>query len=529
VRLEVLLSAFREIELAGVRADRPAGTVSAEFASVADDHRQAGGGTLFAALRGAKHDGHAWAAEALSKGAAGVLVDRPEVAADLAARFPGRAVLLTNDTRAVLGRVAAAVAGHPSRRLKVAAVTGTNGKTTTAFLLESVFEAAGLPAALVGTVEVRWPGHVEEAVQTTPGAVTLQNWLGRAVEAGAKSLSIEISSHALDQRRADGLEIDAAIFTNLTRDHLDYHRTMDHYFESKAKLFTELLANSAKRPRVAVINADDPMGQELAARVRRLPSGPEQLLVFAREKRDGVNVYPLRAELSAQGISADVQTPFGVIPLRSRLIGSYNLSNLLGALAAGAGLGIPPATVARGLELAPPPPGRLERVESNDARDSGLEVLVDYAHTPDALENVLATLRPVARGRLITVFGCGGDRDATKRPKMAEAAARLSDIVVLTSDNPRTEDPEKILDACEKGFGDFTSYSGSRGYIRIRDRRAAIEKAVALAASGDIVLIAGKGHETYQIIGTEKFPFDDRVEAQSALRLKRGQTKEGGR
>ncbi len=520
MRLEVLLSAFREIELAGVHPDRPAVPLSAEITSVADDHRQAGAGALFAALRGAKHDGHAWAAEALSKGAAGVLVDRPEVARELAARFPGKAVLLTKDTRHVLGPLAAAVCGNPSRRLKVAAVTGTNGKTTTAFLLESVFEAAGLPAALVGTVEVRWPGHVEEAAQTTPGAVTLQGWLSKAVGAGAKSLSIEISSHALDQRRADGLEIDAAIFTNLTRDHLDYHQTMDHYFESKAKLFTGLLANSPKRPRVAVINADDPLGMELVKRLGSLPGGIEQTLVFAREKRDGANVYPVRSELTAQGISADVVTPFGTLPLRSRLLGSYNLSNLLGAMAAGLGLGIAPEQVARGLELAPPPPGRLERVESNDARGAGIEVLVDYAHTPDALENVLATLKPLAKGRLITVFGCGGDRDATKRPRMAEAAARFSDIAVLTSDNPRTEDPEKILDACEKGFGNFTSYSGSKGYLRIRDRRAAIGEAVRLAGAGDIVVIAGKGHETYQIIGTEKFPFDDRVEAQSALGLK---------
>lgn len=513
MRLEVLLSSFREIGLAGP----PPGS-SVEFTSCADDHRIAGEGSLFVALRGARHDGHVFAAEALSRGATGALIDRPEVAADLAARFPGRAILRASDIRRILGPVASAINGYPSRHLKVAAVTGTNGKTTTAFLLESIFRVAELSPALVGTVETRWPGHSEESAQTTPGAALLQSWLAKAVAAGARSLSIEVSSHALDQYRADGLEVDCAVFTNLTQDHLDYHATLDHYFGSKAGLFTRLLANSPKPSRASVINGDDPYGQKLKAMI---PAGNGRVWTFGRAETPGLDVFPVRKELTAQGIVADVQTPSGVLQIRSRLLGEYNLSNLLGALAAGLALGIPAETVVRGLELAPPPPGRLERVDGADS----FEILVDYAHTPDALENVLSTLKPLVRGRLLTVFGCGGDRDGTKRPLMAAAAARYSDIVVLTSDNPRTEDPEKILDACEKGFGNFTFLSGSKGYLRIANRREAIQKAVRIAGLGDIVVIAGKGHETYQIIGTRKFPFDDRLEAQTALKLR----KEGSR
>lgn len=510
MRLEVLLEEIREIEAVG----RPASGTAVDFTACADDHRSSGAGSLFAALRGARHDGHQWAAEALERGASGVLLDNPVLARDLARRFPSQAVLLTQDTRKALGPVAAAIYGHPSRRLRAAAVTGTNGKTTTAFLLESVFRTADLPTALIGTVEVRWPGHVEEAAQTTPGAVTLQSWLARAVKAGARSLAIEISSHALDQRRTDGLELDCAVFTNLTRDHLDYHRTLEHYFESKARLFTALLPASSKERKVAVINLDDPLGAEL---VRRVPAGI-RTLTFSREASAGADVYPETATISAGGISSVIRSPQGAITLRSRLTGAFNLSNLLGAFAAGAGMGFPLETVARGLELALPPPGRLERVDG----PGGFELFVDYAHTPDAVENVLSTLRPLTAGKLITVFGCGGDRDATKRPKMAAAAARFSDAVILTSDNPRTESPARILDDCEAGFREasFPVLGSGRGYLRIPERRDAIREAIRMARPGDIVAICGKGHETYQIVGTEKFPFDDRLEAGEAMKLK---------
>ncbi|MCW5830006.1 MAG: UDP-N-acetylmuramoyl-L-alanyl-D-glutamate--2,6-diaminopimelate ligase [Deltaproteobacteria bacterium] len=512
MRLEVLLTSLNGIELAS-RCDG-----SAELVSCVDDHRAARAGSLFVALKGARMDGHDWAAAALGQGATGVLLDRTDVAGSLAAAFPDRAVLLARNTRELAGPAAAAISGYPGRSLRSAGVTGTNGKTTTAFLLESVFQVADLAPALVGTVGTRWPGHAAESAQTTPGAAALQGLLASAVKAGARSLSIEISSHAIDQWRADGLDLDCAVFTNLTRDHLDYHGGMDRYFAAKAAMFTRLLVQSVKRPRTAVINLDDPYGRRLAGMV---PAEVERVLLYSCEAGTGAQVWAESYELSASGIRASVITPAGKLELRSRLLGAYNLSNLLGALAAGIGMDIPPETVIRGLELAPPPPGRLERVDGG----AGFEVLVDYAHTPDALEKVLVTLRPLAGGRLITVFGCGGDRDATKRPEMAAAAARYSDLVVLTSDNPRTEDPERILDACEAGFAaeNFPAASGgmTRGYVRIADRQAAIGEAVRRARPGDIVLIAGKGHETCQIIGTEKRPFDDRLEAALALRSKR--------
>ncbi len=475
----------------------------AEVLRVTCDSREVGPGSLFFALPGAKLDGHAFAAEAARRGAVAVVAERP-------VECPPAALLLAPTARRAMAVAAANFHGRPADAMKVAGVTGTNGKTTVTYLVEACARAASVPVGVLGTVTWRVPGRERPASHTTPESTAVQALLAEMRDAGARAAILEVSSHALAQERVAGMRFAVAGFTNLTRDHLDYHGDMVSYFSAKRRLFTEHLAEDG----VAVVNVRDPWGARLA----------DQLGPGRRVWRYGVRAEdPLRAEgvrMGLEGISATLVTPLGPVPIRSPLGGAHNLENLLCAAGMALALGLPPEAVGRGLSACPGAPGRLERISAR-----GISVFVDYAHTDDALARAIDALRALSPRRLLTVFGCGGDRDPGKRPLMGLAAGRGSDLVVVTSDNPRTEDPDAILRAIVPGveeaglaeIGPGAAREGARGYVVEPDRRAAIAVAVAAAREGDAVLVAGKGHEDYQIVGTEKRPFSDRDEARRAL------------
>ncbi|HEX8633253.1 MAG TPA: UDP-N-acetylmuramoyl-L-alanyl-D-glutamate--2,6-diaminopimelate ligase [Pyrinomonadaceae bacterium] len=474
--------------------DASAGVVS----DVTHDSREARPGSLFVAIRGAKLDAHSFVARVMAGGALGVISERARPS-----DFEG-AWIEVADARVALARAAAEVQGHPSRELKLVGITGTNGKTTTAHLLAAVCEAAGERVAVLGTVGYRIGDEQFKAEHTTPEASAVQRFLRRAVGAGCTVAVMESSSQALDLRRCDALAYEVAVFTNLTQDHLDYHGTMEDYFEAKRRLFDGRLGAP---PRVSIINADDSYGVRLAAELRR---GGARVITFALDAEADVRARDV--EYTLDGMRFTLGAPGAESAVNSPLVGRPHISNMLAAAACGLALGYDLALMARAFATCAGAPGRFERV-GHEAGD--FAVVVDYAHTDDALRNVLSTARDVVArgGRVITVFGCGGDRDRTKRAPMGEAAASLSDIVILTSDNPRTEDPETILADTEVGLRRVAGKS----YVKLADRREAIFRAVAEARAGDVVVIAGKGHEDYQIIGTETIRFDDRQVAREAL------------
>ncbi len=396
---------------------------------------------------------------------------------------------------------AATVHHHPSRELRLVGITGTNGKTTCAYLIASIPEAAGEPVAMTGTVEYRIGRERFKADRTTPEATDMQRLLRRAVEAGCRVAVMESSSQAIDFNRCDALYTSVAVFTNLTRDHLDYHKTMEHYWSCKRRLFDGSLGEP---PRSSVINVDDERGRELAD---ELEAEGRRVMRYALSRE--ADVTARNVEHSLEGTTFELVTRHGARPLHSPLVGRPHIYNILAAVSAGLELGYNLDVIERAIEKCAGAPGRFERV----LHDGDFSVVVDYAHTDDALLNVLGTAREVVRkGRIITVFGCGGDRDRSKRAPMGEAAGRLSDVVIVTSDNPRTEDPEKILADAEEGL----RLTG-KPYEKIADRRRAIHRAISQARTGDLVLIAGKGHEDYQIIGRETFHFDDKEVAREAL------------
>jgi UDP-N-acetylmuramoyl-L-alanyl-D-glutamate--2,6-diaminopimelate ligase len=406
-----------------------------------------------------------------------------------------------------LAELAAAFHGHPSRELMLVGVTGTNGKTTIAYLMASVFHAAGLPSGRLGTVTFRVgpsPADDRDASHTTPEASDVQRLLREMVTRGCKACAMEVSSHALALHRADLLTFRAAVFTNLTRDHLDFHGDMAHYFAAKRRLF-EMLPPGAP----AVVNVDDPKGQELAGTLPRV-------VTYGLDREADVTARQIVSTL--EGLTFDAVTPVGVVPIRSAMVGRPNVYNILAVVAAATALGLDPAAIARGIAALTAVPGRFQLVSSpSDA----VTVVVDYAHTDDALKHLLETVRALSSGRIITVFGCGGDRDKTKRPLMGAVAARLSDLVVLTSDNPRSEDAGRILDDIMRGLSPTAEPGApsraSTPFVRQPDRRAAIEHAVRSAQPGDLVVIAGKGHEKYQVVGDRTIPFDDVKIARGAL------------
>ena len=464
---------------------------------LAFDSRRVKAGDCFVAVPGLKENGRRFIPEALARGASLVVAEGDD---PLPEREQGR--ILVPSAREALARLADAYFGHPSAQLLVVGITGTNGKTTTSYFVEALLSGMGMKTGVIGTIQYRIGEETLTAGHTTPEAVELQALLARMVESGVRGVAMEVSSHALALRRVDGIEFDAAVFTNLTQDHLDFHGTLTAYREAKKRLFA-LLAASRKPRSTAVINADDPAGASMVAGL----SVP--MLTFGLGA--GAHVRAIEFASTLEGIRLEVQTPRGPCSIRSRLIGEPNVMNLLAACAVGIALGLDPAAIARDLERVRAVPGRFERVDAGQP----FLVVVDYAHTPDALERLLTTARQLTRGRLAVVFGCGGDRDRGKRPIMGEIAARLSDRAWVTSDNPRSEHPRAIVDEIVTGLSRV--WPDPARYATIADRRAAIRDALAWARPGDTVLIAGKGHETYQIIGSELLPFDDRVAARQIL------------
>ncbi|MEY4801600.1 MAG: UDP-N-acetylmuramoyl-L-alanyl-D-glutamate--2,6-diaminopimelate ligase [Cyanobacteriota bacterium] len=480
----------------------PLGVPNGELSGISCDSRRIGRGTLFVGLPGTQVDGGCFWPQALQAGAVAAVIS--EAAAALQPPGPGDAVLVAPEPlNRWAGELAAAFWSQPSRRLALIGVTGTNGKTTTTYLIEHLAVSSGRPSALFGTLVNRWPGHSVTAQHTTAFADLLQAQLAQAVEAGAQIGAMEVSSHALDQQRVAGCHFSGAVFTNLTQDHLDYHPSMQAYFEAKARLFAEpLLAGGA------VVNGDDPWGAQLVSRLGKA--------CWRSSLEDpSAELFIRDLQLGAGGVRGVLQTPAGEGAFHSPLVGRFNLMNLLQAVGALVQQGVPLAQLLEGLANFRGVPGRMERVVVGDGGGDPA-VLVDYAHTPDGLANALAACRPFTKGRLICVFGCGGDRDRSKRPQMGAIAAQLADRVVVTSDNPRTEDPLSILNDVVAGIS-----AGTDLVVEV-DRARAIALGIAAAEPCDLVLIAGKGHEDYQILGTTKIHFDDREEAEKALRRRRG-------
>ncbi|MCP9848243.1 UDP-N-acetylmuramoyl-L-alanyl-D-glutamate--2,6-diaminopimelate ligase [Cyanobium sp. Morenito 9A2] len=485
----------------------PEGLADGEVAAVSCDSRRVGPGTLFVGLPGQTVDGGSFWPAALAAGAVAAVISPAAAAA--APPAPGEAVLVATEPLAtVAGELAAAFWRHPSRRLALIGVTGTNGKTTITHLIEHLAAACGRPSALFGTLVNRWPGLSQTAHHTTPFADELQTLLAEAAQAGASVAAIEVSSHALDQGRVAGCDFAGAVFSNLTQDHLDYHPSMEAYFEAKALLFAAPLLRTGEDPQV-VVNVDDPWGQRLAERLGRQCWRSSLLASESGE----AELRMAELSFSSSGVSGRLITPKGEGRFVSPLLGRFNLMNLLQAVGALQQQGLPLEPLLAAVARFAGVPGRMERVTAGPGSTASVPtVLVDYAHTPDGLENALKASRPFAAGRLICVFGCGGDRDRGKRPQMGAIAAALADQVVVTSDNPRTEDPQQILDDVVAGIPDGTDL------LVEGDRAAAIAQAVAAAQPEDLLLIAGKGHEDYQILGTTRIHFDDREEAEKALR-----------
>ncbi len=458
--------------------------LSAPVSGVFDDSRRVQPGGLFVALRGTSMDGRQFVDAAVKRGAAVV------VGEDLPDRGDATVVNVP-DARAVLARLAARWSGldaEPACRMKLAGVTGTNGKTTTAIMTRSIVQAAGMKCGLLGTVRYDLCSRTVTARMTTPGALELAGYLRECADAGAAVSVMEVSSHAIDQQRTAGLRFAAAAFTNLTRDHLDYHKTLENYGAVKARLFAEL-----DRSAVAVVNRDDPHAEEMVR------NSQAQVVWYSLNRPAEITGRISRD--TVRGTYYRMQIDGADLVLENAVVGRHNVYNALAAAGLARALGIPLDAIASGLNAVRNIPGRLQRVPCV----SGADVFVDYAHTDDALQNVLSVLKPLTRGKLIVVFGCGGDRDRTKRPLMAAAVAKFGDQIFVTSDNPRTEDPDAIIAEIMTGFG-----QSDRGRVSIEpDRAAAIRSALAAAGSGDVVLIAGKGHEDYQIIGDRRVHFDD--------------------
>jgi UDP-N-acetylmuramoyl-L-alanyl-D-glutamate--2,6-diaminopimelate ligase len=503
--------------LEGVEIRKVIGGTLKEIEGIAYHSKQVRKGFLFAAIRGMEVDGHQFIDEAVERGAEAVVSEEER-------EIPNRTMIFVPNSRRALATISSSFYGDPSSQLRLIGITGTNGKTTTTYLLESIFKKAGYNVGVIGTISYRFGPRITPAPNTTPESLDLQRILSEMLREGTSHVIMEVSSHGLDLDRIFGCQFDSAVFTNLTSEHLDYHKTLEQYFESKRKLFSDYLMKSPKQGRFAVTNGDDPRGEEMVRGV--------DLPVMRYGVSPSCDITADQMTSSFEGLSCRVRTPKGVLSIHSKLIGDFNLHNILAAVAVGIGMDVPLEALKAGVEGLEGVPGRFEKVRNK----KGIHVVVDYAHTHDALEHVLLGLtRILGRssqndGKMITVFGCGGDRDRIKRPLMGEVAGRYSDLAILTSDNPRTEDPLAIIDEVERGLrsipvkeyssDEIKSWRSRKGYLRIPDRREAIRMAVRLAQPSDTILIAGKGHEDYQIIGKKKFPFDDRIEATEALEEK---------
>lgn len=466
-------------------------------------------GGLFVAIPGHTADGHDFIDEALQKGALAIVTQKPIGKKEAF-------IIQVKNTRKALAEISSQFYNNPSKDLYVIGITGTNGKTTTAYLIESILTADGIRTGLIGTINYRYAGKSFENPVTTPESLDLQRIMAEMRRHGTTHVILEVSSHAVDLNRIRNCSFDIGIFTNLTQDHLDYHGNMDSYWNCKKRFFTEYIRSGPKKDRaLAIINCDHPKGKELASLLgdRMLTTG----------HHDACTIRHRNVRSSLSGISGEILTPAGDFMFKSHLAGKHNLENILLAAGVGVTLNLSAHTIQSGIADLSCIPGRLERIRD----DSGRHVYVDYAHTPDALENVLSSLRLATSGRIFCVFGCGGDRDKDKRSKMGEVAGKICDLTIITSDNPRTEAPDQIIAQIREGIihtapnrytrAEVTCF-GKKGYVVEPDRKKAIQLGVSATGPGDTLLIAGKGHETYQLVGKQTLPFDDRLEAKRALK-----------
>jgi len=487
----------------------PRSGVDPEVLGIAHDSRKAGAGSLFVAVRGFHSDGHRFVPQAVRQGAVAVVAEEGS-AVDAGPSMP---VIRVGDSRKALAKLAAKFYDYPSTKLRVVGITGTKGKTTTSYLVRSVIESAGATAGLIGTIDYRVGPRVIPAPNTTPESLELQELLAEMLRSGATHCVMEVSSHALALGRTDECVFEAAAFTNLAHEHLDFHASMDDYFQAKLKLFAGLGPD-----KTAVVNRDDVRSAEVLRRTRA------KVITYGSSRDADVRTAGMVAHDST-GLRFTAATPIGEIKIDSRLVGSYNVHNILAAVGLGIALGFTRDAIAEGIRNMPSVPGRMESIDEGQP----FSVIVDYAHTEASLAAVLRAVGDIGGGHIITLFGCGGDRDRTKRPKMGAAALAGSDIVIVTSDNPRTEDPQAIIREVESGMQEagvrvnsienrLPASAGTKPYLIIPDRHDAIDAAIGLALPGDVVVLAGKGHEDYQIIGERKLPFDDREEARKAIR-----------
>jgi len=468
--------------LQGIDAQSITGDLTAGVSGVQYDSRAVEPGAVFVAIRGEQADGNTFIPQALDRGAVAIVSENPP------SESPSW-IQVASDRRA-LASLAAGFYRRPTTRLKLAGITGTNGKTTTAYLVESILRSMAIPTAMLGTIDYRFPGYQATAERTTPEAPDLERFFSKAVEGGCRSAVMEVSSHAIAMRRVDELEFDVVAFTNLSSEHLDFHHGMREYFEAKKRLFTGL---SGSPPETAVLNRDDLYFDELAG------SGNSRILSFGVGAN--ADIHPIDYEFERSGIEMDLETPSGKISLKSALQGRPNLYNIAAAVGIGLAMDCPPDSIANGVRALDGVPGRFENIDCGQ----DFRLIVDYAHTDDALAQILDAAREITSGRVIVVFGAGGDRDRSKRFRMGEVAGRGSDMAIVTSDNPRTEDPLEIIamitGGLERARGDYES---------VPDRRRAIARAIEVAEPGDTVVVAGKGHETVQVVGGRILPFDDR-------------------
>lgn len=485
--------------LKGIELQKAEGDLGCDISGLAYDSRNVSSGKLFVAIRGLKSDGHLYIKDALEKGAAAILAEHEPAGMTIPVDTP---IILTADTRKAIAIAAVNYYRNPSQELRVIGITGTNGKTTTSYLIRSILEHAGNKVGMSGTILWSDGNKTSEANHTTPESVDFQNLLRNMLNNGCTYAVAEVSSHSLALSRVYGTDFKTAVFTNLTQDHLDFHSDMEDYFQAKSLLFSGMSLHHT-----AVINADDKYGRRLLemSKCRKYSYG-----IQGRADVRGENV-----SLTIEGIEFDLISPSGHAHIKSSLVGIHNVYNILAAAGAALSNNIPMDKISSGISSVTNVPGRFERINSG----LGFSIVVDYAHTENALRLLLEAARQFSPKRIITVFGCGGDRDTGKRPLMGRTAVELSDYVVVTSDNPRTEDPDAIIQAVVSGITAAINQGAARaeGYVIIPDRRAAIEEAIRIAEKGDIVLIAGKGHEDYQIIGRDKLHFDDREEANKAV------------
>lgn len=489
------------------------GKSEVELLGITHDSRKIQPGWMFVAIPGDKADGHNFIATSVDRGAVAIVAEREP---DRNFPLESNAWITVESSRDSLGYLASAIYGDPTREMSLIGITGTNGKTTLTYLLESIAKCAAHKTGVVGTISYRWEGVEISAPNTTPEASDLQKMFREMRNAGVSKAFMEVSSHGLRMGRLNGCDFDIGLFTNLTQDHLDYHLDMEDYYQAKKLLFSELLTASGKKNRVAIINADDPYGQRLLSEISGLD-------VFSFGSSGDCDFHPLDVRITTAGISGSIATPAGPIEIESCLTGAFNLSNIMAAVAVSSSIGITPDVINKGIARLRVVPGRLQRVVSPRGH-----VFVDYAHTPNALANVLDALRKSCSGRIITLVGCGGDRDRAKRPLMGEQAAMASDFVLITSDNPRSENPLDIIDQIEPGVkkcglefirpdDDVPVALPSGKYTVIPDRGQAIKWVVRGLSENDTLLVAGKGHETYQEIKGVRYPFDDSEELRKAF------------